>query len=100
MTMYKKINPTISFIEFIKLVGPVAFFNSLEGAEYVVQNLKEHTMHFIRKSSGEKWSMDLKEVYRAYIELTDFRTENFRPYVPLTHSPALGLLLYLDLLKK
>ncbi len=44
--------------------------------------------------------MDLKDVYQAYIELTDFKTTNFKPYVPRRQSPALGLLLSLKLLKK
>lgn len=98
--MYKKINPTISFIELKKLVEPVVFFNSVKGAEYVVEKLEGNTMHFIRKSSGKKWSMDLTEVLKAYKAITDFKTENFRPYVPRTHSPALGLLLHLGLIRK
>ena len=98
--MYKKTKPEISFLEFIKLVGPVANFNSLEGEEYVVTKLQGSVIHFIRKSSGKPWDMDLRDVLRAYKELKEFKTENFRPYVPLTHSPALGLLLHLGLLLK
>lgn len=98
--MYKKTNPEISFIEFIKLVGPIANFNSLEGEEYIVTKLHGSVMHFIRKSSTKPWEMDLKDVLRAYKELKEFKTENFNPYVPLTHSPALGLLLHLKILIK
>ncbi|RZJ56295.1 MAG: hypothetical protein EOO44_00055 [Flavobacterium sp.] len=45
------------------------------------------------RQRGEEWTMDLEKVLTAYKELIDFRTENFRSYVPRTHSPALGLLL-------
>lgn len=96
---YKKTNPDITFIEFIQLVAPLASFNSLEGNEYTVNSIIGSVMNFTRMSSGEKWDMDLKQVLKAYKEIKDFKTENFRPYVPLTHSPALGLLLKVGLLR-
>ena len=97
---YKKTKSEITFLEFIKLVGPVANFNSLEGEEYIVKKLQGSVMHFIRKSSAKPWEMDLKDVLRAYKELKEFKTENFEVYVPRRHSPALGLLLHLGLLTK
>jgi len=97
---YSKINPEISYADFYRLASPVKHFNSLRGKNYEVQSIRNDIMTFIRKSSGEIWSMDLKGVHKAYIELTDFKTENFRSYVPLTHSPALGLLLHMELLAK
>ena len=97
---YKKARPEISYLIFIKMVGPVAFFNSLEGEEYIVKKIVGSNLHFERKSTGKPWDMDLKEVLKAYKELKDFKTINFKPYVPLTHSPALGLLLHLGLLKR
>jgi hypothetical protein len=44
--------------------------------------------------------MDLKDVYKAYIELTDFKTINLNPTFQRRQSPALGLLLSLELLKE
>jgi hypothetical protein len=96
--MYQKTRPNISFIEFILLTGPVVSFNSIEGNEYVVKKLENTTMHFVRTSTDKSWKMDLRQVHKAYLELKDFKTEHFKPYVPLTHSPALGLLLHLKLL--
>lgn len=96
--MYKKSKPNISFIEFIQLVSPVAYFNSLEGNEYEVKKLQGSTMVFERKSTNEIWDMDLKEVHKAYLELKEFKTKNFDNYVPRRHSPALGLLLHIKLL--
>lgn len=96
---YKKTNPTIKYIDFIQLVAPLASFNSLEGNEYVVNSISGSIMNFTRTSTGEKWSMDLKQVLKAYHELKDFKTANFKPYVPFTHSPALGLLLKVGLLR-
>ncbi len=96
---YKKTNPTIKYIDFIRLVASLASFNSLEGNEYVVNSISGSIINFTRTSTGEQWSMDLKQVLKAYHELKDFKTANFKPYVPLTHSPALGLLLKIGLLK-
>lgn len=98
--MYRKTKPNITFIEFIQLASPIVSFNSLEGKEYEVQKLKRTTMIFVRKSTNKIWEMDLKQVHKAYLELKDFKTVNFKPYVPITHSPALGLLLHLKLLVK
>ncbi|WP_437372223.1 hypothetical protein [Maribacter litoralis] len=98
--MYKKTNPNITFIEFIQKVGPVVSFNSKEGEEYVVQKLHGSTMLFKRQSTKIVWDMDLKQVHKAYLELKDFETKNFKNYVPRKHSPALGLLLHLKLLDR
>lgn len=98
--MYKKSNPEISYKEFIELVSPIKIFKSLRGHEYVVKNIQGDKLNFVRKSTGKKWNMDLIQALKAYKEITDFRTENFRTYVPRRHSPALGLLLHLGLLSK
>ncbi|WP_333888583.1 hypothetical protein [Sphingobacterium siyangense] len=97
---FNKTNPTIAYEEFYDLTKSVEFFKSLTGKEYDVKSLDVDEMKFVRVSTGEKWSMNLKGVHQAYLELTDFKTVNFKPYVPRTHSPALGLLLHLGLLKK
>ncbi|WP_286897633.1 MULTISPECIES: hypothetical protein [Sphingobacterium] len=97
---FNKTNPTIKYDKFYNLTKSVEFFKSLTGKEYGVKSLDANEMKFVRVSTGEKWSMNLKGVHQAYLELTDFKTVNFKPYVPRTHSPALGLLLHLGLLKK
>lgn len=43
--------------------------------------------------------MNLKDVHRAYLDITDFKTINFKPYLPRTQSPALGLLIKMGLIK-
>lgn len=96
---YTKTKPNISYVDFYKLASIVKHFTSLNGKEYVVESVEDDNMTFIRKSTKRKWSMNLKGVHQAYLELNDFKTENFRPYVPSRHSPALGLLLHLGLLK-
>lgn len=98
--MYAKTHPDINFIDFVKMVAPVAAFNSLEGEGYTVKAIEGTVMKLIRKQTGKNWSMDLRGVHKAYKELKDFKTENFRPYVPFTHSPALGLLLHVGLLRR
>lgn len=96
--MYKKTQPDVLYIDFLKLVGPVTSFMSVEGHEYIVKKIEGSKLHFVRTSTAKEWSMDLKQVLRAYKELREFKTASFKPYVPLTHSPALGLLLHLKLL--
>jgi hypothetical protein len=97
--MHKKTQPNISFVEFMKLVKPVAAFTSVGGRPYLVKELTGNTMIFERKTTGEIWDMDLKKVHQAYKELKEFKTKNFAPYVPRRHSPALGLLLHVGLLE-
>ncbi len=96
---YTKTNPNITYVDFYKLVSLVKQFESLTGKGYDVKSVQHDVITFVRKSTGETWSMNLKGVHQAYLELNDFKTENFRAYVPRTHSPALGLLLHLGLLK-
>lgn len=97
---YIKTKPTISYEEFYRIAKPIKHFKSLTGKEYEVKSLVGDVMKFLRVSTGEIWSMDLKGVHLAYTELTEFKTLNFKSYVPRTHSPALGLLLHLGLLVK
>lgn len=97
---YTKTKPTITYLDFFKLASPVKAFKSLTGREYDVISVNNNLMTFVRKATGETWSMDLTGVHKAYLELTDFKTDNFKPYVPRTHSPALGLLLHLRMLVK
>ncbi|HXI01437.1 MAG TPA: hypothetical protein VNI52_14305 [Sphingobacteriaceae bacterium] len=96
---YKKSQPKITYSDFSDLGMPLKTFKSLRGKQYEVISIIGSSMNFIRKSSGKNWKMDLKGVLMAYKELNDFKTANFKPYVPRTHSPALGLLLHVGLLK-
>ena len=96
--IYKKAQPEISYPDFLNLTRSLNAFKSLRGKQYDVVAIEGSQISFIRKSSGEKWKMDLKGVHKAYLELTDFKTVNFKTYVSRTHSPALGLLLHLGLL--
>jgi hypothetical protein len=95
----KKEDPYITLEVFKALLSSVKEFKSLTGKEYKVLDNDGSVMTFIRVSSGKKWEMNIEGVHRAYIKLKEFKTENFKPYVPRTHSPALGLILHLRLLK-
>jgi hypothetical protein len=95
---YTKTKPQISYQDFFNSVKSIETFNSLTEMQYDVIGINGSLMNFLRRSSGEKWKMDLKGVYKAYLGLKDFKTANFKPFVPRTHSPALGLLLHLGLL--
>lgn len=97
---YIKTNPTITYQEFYNLANQINTFKSLTGKGYIVQSITADVTKFIRFSTEEEWAMKLKGVNNAYIKLTDFKTANFKHYVPRTHSPALGLWLHLKLLIK
>jgi hypothetical protein len=98
---FQKVKPIISLPEFLDKARDVKSFTSSNGKRYEVQSIVNDEMYFLRldAKSTEVWSMNLKEVYRAYKELEDFATVNFKPFVPITHSPARGLLLHLGVLE-
>jgi hypothetical protein len=97
---FSKVLPVISQPDFLSRAGQVKSFTSSNGKRYEVDKVEEDIMSFRRldAKSLQVWTMDLKQLYKAYFELNDFVTENFRPYVPITHSPARGLLIHLGLL--
>lgn len=97
--IYKKLNPEITFDNFFKLSKTLKSFESLKGSKYLVKDWNDSIMSFERLSTNKVWKMDIKNVYQAYIELESFRTSDFKSYVNRTHSPALGLILTLKLLK-
>ena len=97
---YQKVIPTITLTEFLEKVSIVKSFKSSSGKRYQVRRVENGVMFFVRldAKSNQEWSMTLKDVYSAYNELEDFSTINFKPFVPITHSPARGLLLHLGIL--
>lgn len=98
--MFIKTQPDIAYPEFMELVKPLQFFKSIKGRLYEVLLIDGSMIKFIRKATDKKWDMDLQGVHQVYLELSDFKTENSRPYVSRTHSPALGLLLSTGLLRQ
>jgi hypothetical protein len=99
--VFRKIEPIISLSDFLKRATQVKSFTSSTGKRYKVTKIENNVMWFLRldAKADTPWDMDLKGVYQAYVELNNYDTENFRPYVNRRHSPARGLLLHLGLLK-
>jgi len=97
---FQKTEPIISLSEFLDNARKVKSFTSSNGRRYGVQRIENEELFFLRldAKSEEECSMNLKKVYRAYKELEDFATVNFKPFVPITHSHARGLLLHLRML--
>jgi hypothetical protein len=95
-----KTNPTINFEEFLSLVKGLKEFKSKTGNIYKIVSLNNNNLRFIRESTNVEWEMDMKKVHQAYLDLSDFKTTSFKPYVPRKQSPALGLLLSNKLLIK
>lgn len=98
---YIKSNKIIDEKDFLQAAKKIKSFSSSSGKKYVVTDLNGDVLSFKRidsKNPDEDWSFDLKKVFEAFENLSDFRTENFRKYVPIRHSPARGLLIHLGLL--
>lgn len=97
---FHKVEPVVSLNEFMAKARLVESFTSSNGRRYLVTRIDDDEMLFRRLDAKEskEWSMNLKNVFRAYQELEDFATINFKPFVPITHSPARGLLLHLGML--
>jgi hypothetical protein len=99
MENYHKILPLISYPDFLSRANTVKKFTSSRGRRYEVDAVAEEVLFFRRMDAGgTDWDIDLKKLYQAYMELEEFATENFRPYVAQRHSPGRGLLLHLGLI--
>ena len=98
---FYRVKPLVSLNDFLEKAKAVESFTSSNGRRYSVDSVIDDEMFFYRLDANENtiWKMDLKNLYRAYQELEDFATINFKPYVPITHSPARGLLLHLGMLE-
>lgn len=98
--IFQKIRPNISETEFLQKASQITKFTSSSGKNYAVLEITGVIMSFKRldAKSDKPWKMNLKDLYRAYKELNDFRTINFKQYVPITHSPGRGLLIHLGLI--
>ncbi len=55
------------------------------------------TMTFIRDNTGENWKIDLKQLYKAYLELEVIDTVVIRKYTPRVQSPACAFLIGMGL---
>lgn len=97
--MVTKITPEISYTDFLLRIKNISTFKSITGNIYTIISLNNHMLCFTRESTKVQWEMDLKKVHQAYLELIDFKTVNFKPYVPRRQSPALGLLITIKLLQ-
>ena len=98
---FHKTKPIVSLSDFLQKATLVKNFASSSGKKYQVTKIENCEMFFKRLDANAEyeWQMNMQKVHQAYIELDDFVTKNFKPYVPITHSPARGLLLHLGLLE-
>lgn len=98
---FTKVYPLLSKDDFLKKAKKVERFTSSRGKRYKVKYVEADVLHFTRLDANKDidWSLDLNDVYRAYNELDEFDTIQFKRYVPIKHSPARGLLLCLELIK-
>ncbi len=98
---FHKSKPILSLTDFLAKAKKVTTFSSSTGKRYKVTKIENDVMFFKRiDADGDlDWSFDLNCIYLAYSELEDFATVNFKPYVPIRHSPARGILIHLGMIK-
>jgi hypothetical protein len=97
---YKKVFPIITLSTFLQRTASVTKFTSSTGRRYKVTKVFDNVIVFRRLDAKNlPWDIDLRQLYKAYVELDDYATENFRKYIPRRHSPGRGLLLHLKLIK-
>jgi hypothetical protein len=100
--LFTKSEPQITFPLFLEKCKEVKHFNSTSGKRYKVIKIDNELMRFVRldgKFPDMEWNLNLIKLHQAYTVLDDFSTSNFMPFVPRSHSPARGLLVFLGLLK-
>ena len=98
--IFYKVMPVKSEKAFLEASKNVTNFNSSTGKRYKVLKVENDVMSFTRLDADDSkvWEMNLSQLCKAYIELEDFSTINFKPYVPITHSPGRVLLIHLKLI--
>lgn len=102
-TNYKKSDITISIEDFLASAKNVIKYESSGNRRYVVEKVEGDSLFVSRADSKnpiELAKIDLTALYKGYSELTNFKTENFRQYLPGKHSPSRGLLIHLGLIKE
>ncbi|XHR94257.1 hypothetical protein ACFJIV_28885 [Mucilaginibacter sp. UC70_90] len=100
MPKYKRTELILPYPEFLGAIAPVKIFTSSEGKRYQVTHMRGHYLHFNRldAKTDTPWDINLEQLYKAYVELEDFKTASFSKYVHHRHSPGRGLLIHLGLL--
>lgn len=101
MSLYKKTEPMLTYGEFLMKAKMVSSFASSRGKRNQVEEVLNNLMFFRRLDSDPEiiWDLDLLKLYSAYDTLDNFDTLSFKPFVPIMHSPARGLLLHLGMIK-
>jgi hypothetical protein len=78
---YIKSSKKINEEEFLLKAKKIKSFSSSLGKKYVVTHIKDDDISFKRadaKNPDKEWSFDLKKVFEAFENLSDFKTESFR----------------------
>jgi hypothetical protein len=98
---FERTAPKVTLEHFLRKAERVSHFTSSNGKRYKVVRLDNNIMTFQRLDAKKEneWDIDLRAVYQAYLELDNFDTVSFKPFVPRRHSPARGLLLHLGMLE-
>ena len=65
---------------------------SVSGARYVKMHITKKMIIGIRESTGKEFTINLNQLYDAYLHCTHLTSPEVKKYIFMGHSPALALL--------
>lgn len=77
-----------------KLIG-IKEIESVTGIRYIRLHVTAKMIIGIRESSGKEFTINLDDLYNAYVHSNRFTSPIVKKYIFMGHSPAVALLRYL-----
>lgn len=77
-----------------KLIG-IKEIESVTGIRYIRLHVTAKMIIGIRESSGKEFTINLDDLYNAYVHCNRFTSPIVKKYIFMGHSPAVALLRYL-----
>lgn len=65
---------------------------SVSGAKYIKMHITKKMVIGIRESTGKEFTINLNQLYDAYLHCTRLTSPEVKKYIFMGHSPALAIL--------
>lgn len=72
---------------------------SITGARYVKMHITKKMIIGIRESSGKEFTINLDQLYDAYLHCEKLTSPEVKKFIFMGHSPALAILRHFETLK-
>jgi hypothetical protein len=101
MQKFKKKLPVIPYKEFKKALKELTHIISSHGVRYDVKEVTKNEITFERHQANKifDWSVEIKALYTAYVELDSFESIAFKKYLPAKYQQGRVILFHLGLLE-